>query len=260
MIMLLRVKAMYGKVISTLITGLWITEVIAILCLGVTSLIAMDVHPMTIDGAIICSPTYLPRYAFLFWVPVIVFESFLFSLALRIAYRNYLEIGDWRGASLLFVVLRDNFIFFICAFGAYIITAATWVDAEPRYFTVPISFSCSLTTVMGCRLILNLCEAYHHPRDPDATPLLSIWAAATAGNIRFRSMPRASRAVTSGWPRWRRPQSQLTIDNPPSPTRASMGWLDGCTTDGVPSEEPGMFKMQDIDLVEGQVMVEEVAQ
>ena len=60
-----------------------------------------------------CNPTYLPPYAFLFWVPVIVFETFLFSLALRIAYRNYEDIGNWRGAALLHIVLRDNFIFFV---------------------------------------------------------------------------------------------------------------------------------------------------
>jgi len=205
-----------------------------------------------------CSPTYLPRYAFLFWVPIIVFESFLFSLALRIAYRNYLEIGNWRGACLLFVVLRDNFAFFICAFALYIVTAATWLDANPQYFTVPISFSCSLTTVMGCRLILNLCEAYHHPRDPDATPPLSIWAAATAGKIQFRSMPRASKALTSGWPLWRRPQSELgemTVDVLPSPTRASMSRLASGTSNKTSREETEVFEMQEIGYVEAQIVV-----
>lgn len=53
---------------------------------------------------------------------------------------------------------------------------------------------------MGCRLILNLCQAYHHPRDPDITPPQSIWAA-TSG-VRFHGGPtRVSASVGTWWPR-----------------------------------------------------------
>uniref|UniRef100_A0A8H7XYL0 Uncharacterized protein n=1 Tax=Psilocybe cubensis TaxID=181762 RepID=A0A8H7XYL0_PSICU len=187
MIMQLRIKALYGRTISNLITIVWVLEVTAVISLGIASLAAID------DTTTMCNPTYLPRFAFLFWVPVIVFETFLFSLALRIAYQNYKEIGTWRGASLLYIVLRDNFSFFACAFGLYIITATTWLAADPRYFTVPGSFSCALTTVMGARLILNLCEAYYHPPDMhgNGTGPGSIWAAvATTGNIEFVNLRR----------------------------------------------------------------------
>lgn len=104
----------------------------AVLALGVASLVVIDgkrdrqfpayvfridknvpVTPYTLEGIRMCNPTYLPRFAFLFWVPIISFEAFLFSLALRMAYHNYLEIGSWRGVSLFHVVLRDNFIFFV---------------------------------------------------------------------------------------------------------------------------------------------------
>jgi hypothetical protein len=131
--MQLRIKALYGKTISFIITILWVMEVIAVVGLGVASLVAIDgmsnsfpplrfvlgfmtfslVHPVTLKTTKMCNPTYLPPYAFLFWVPVIVFETFLFSLALRIAYQNYQDIGNWRGAALLHIVLRDNFIFFV---------------------------------------------------------------------------------------------------------------------------------------------------
>ncbi|KIM45832.1 hypothetical protein M413DRAFT_440878 [Hebeloma cylindrosporum] len=211
--MQLRIKALYGQTVSHIITILWVMEVIAVVALGVASLVAIDVHPVVLQTSKMCNPTYLPPYAFLFWVPVIVFETFLFSLALRIAYRNYQEIGNWRGAALLHIVLRDNFNFFVCAFVAYIVTATTWLTANPRYFTVPGSFSCALTAIMGCRLILNLCEAYHHPRYPEMTPPESIWAA-TSG-VRFESgsaggdggvTTRSSRARVSAslgtWSRW----------------------------------------------------------
>ena len=40
--MQLRVKAMYGKIMSRLITIFWILEVLAVLALGVASLAAID--------------------------------------------------------------------------------------------------------------------------------------------------------------------------------------------------------------------------
>ena len=41
-IMQLRVKAMYGKIMSRLITVFWILEVLAVVALGVASLAAID--------------------------------------------------------------------------------------------------------------------------------------------------------------------------------------------------------------------------
>jgi hypothetical protein len=40
--MQLRIKAMYGKIMSRLITIFWILEVLAVLALGVASLVAID--------------------------------------------------------------------------------------------------------------------------------------------------------------------------------------------------------------------------
>lgn len=40
--MQLRIKAMYGKIMSRLITIFWILEVLAVLALGIASLVAID--------------------------------------------------------------------------------------------------------------------------------------------------------------------------------------------------------------------------
>jgi len=195
-IMQTRIKAMYGKIMSRLITIFWILETMGVLGLGIASLLVIDVTPYTLQGIRMCNPTYLPHYAFLFWVPIIVFETFLFSLALRMAYHNYLEIGSLLGVSLFHVILRDNFIFFVCAFAIYIITAVTWLSADPRYFTVPGSLTCSFTTIMGCRLILNLCRVYYDPSDLDTIRPQSIWAASEG--IRFKP-PSNGTITTSDW-------------------------------------------------------------
>lgn len=41
-IMQLRIKALYGKVISMLVTLFWVMEVVAVLGLGIASLVAID--------------------------------------------------------------------------------------------------------------------------------------------------------------------------------------------------------------------------
>jgi len=184
-IMQLRIKAMYGKIMTKIITIFWIVEVMAVLGLGIASLVAINVTPYTVANTRVCNPTYLPRFAFFFWVPIIIFETFLFSLAFRMAYYNYLEIGSWRGISIFHVILRDNFIFFVFAFASYIVTAVIWLAANPRYFTVPGAFTCAFTTIMGCRLILNLCQVYHVPDDISTTRSQSIWAA--SDYIRFKA-------------------------------------------------------------------------
>ncbi|KAF9485397.1 hypothetical protein BDN70DRAFT_871445 [Pholiota conissans] len=217
-IMQLRIKALYGKAVSIIITSLWSIQVATLVSLSIVSIAGMEVQPITLGNNFVCNCTYLPPYAYLLWVPVIAFETFLFFLSLRIAHRNYLEIGHWGGTTLIQIVLRDNFIFFFCAFAAYLITTITWVVLKPVYFTVPGSFACAVTTVMGCRLILNLCHAYHCPPDPSDTPPVSIWAAHTSpARIRF-VMPvdtRASMSAMSFWqarnpltPSWRPSHSQ----------------------------------------------------
>lgn len=38
-----------------------------------------------------------------------------------------------------------------------------WLVAGAQYFLIPAMLSCSLTTIMGCRFILNLFQAFHEP-------------------------------------------------------------------------------------------------
>lgn len=93
------------------------------------------------------------------------------------------------------------------AFASYIITAVTWISANPRYFTLPGSFTCAFTTVLGCRLILNLCRVYYHPTTVQPQ---SIWAASEA--IRFK--PPGSAADTPTYGNW-------AVEIEQSPTRKS---------------------------------------
>lgn len=37
------------------------------------------------------------------------------------------------------------------------------LQTKPRYYGIPSCFSYSITIIMGCRLVLNLCEAFYRP-------------------------------------------------------------------------------------------------
>jgi len=41
---------------------------------------------------------------------------------------------------------------------------------KPRYWSIPSVFAYSMTITLACRLILNLCDAFHHPREMWNTP------------------------------------------------------------------------------------------
>ncbi|KIK08559.1 hypothetical protein K443DRAFT_562861 [Laccaria amethystina LaAM-08-1] len=172
-IMQLRIRTLYGKRVSLCLTLSFLGEITAVTAFQVISI--MDLHYDVTNselgtGVHMCMRITAPPYIFLFWIPILIFECLLFVLSLRIAYRNCLEVGNWRGASLLHVLLRDNFWHFVCAFAFYAVTAVTWLTVDPRYWSIPSVFAYSMTITLGCRLVLNLCDAFHHPRGMWNTP------------------------------------------------------------------------------------------
>ncbi|KAF9449889.1 hypothetical protein P691DRAFT_790150 [Macrolepiota fuliginosa MF-IS2] len=144
--------------------------VIGLVILGVLSLNGMNVVAEPIPGIRQCTCVKLPSYAFMFWFPILFFDTLLFLLAIGIVVINWrrqssqaLLSPEHVSRSLVAIVLRDNFGYFFLVFGIYLTTTVIWLAAEPKYFSIPACFSYSIVTIMGCRLILNLCHAYHNP-------------------------------------------------------------------------------------------------
>jgi hypothetical protein len=114
-----------------MINLLWGVEIMAVAAIGIVTTYSIEgkhfmtlldpdliwifilVHPLALGSMYICTVTRFPPYAAAFWLPVLLFEVFLFVLAFRIAWYNHRQLGSWRGARLLHVVLRDNFSFFV---------------------------------------------------------------------------------------------------------------------------------------------------
>ncbi len=130
--MQLRIKTLYRKKITKIINILWGLQLLTAAGLGGSTTFSIKgmtifkcsrfpylffnvVAPLKFNTATMCTVTHLPIFSAAFWFPILLFELFLFSLAFRVAWYNHKHLGNWRGASLLHIVLRDNFnYFFLC--------------------------------------------------------------------------------------------------------------------------------------------------
>lgn len=173
LIMRFRIQALYNnhRLLSKVLFGVLIGEIVSLTTIGLVSMQKMEITSEPLPGIYQCTQVKFPSWSWVFWLPMLFFDTLLFILAIGIVVRSWRQLRRERlgtanfqfGSSLITILLRDNFGYFFFAFGAYLFTTIIWLTAETRYFSIPAAFSFSITTVLGCRLILNLCDAYHNP-------------------------------------------------------------------------------------------------
>ncbi|KAF9451442.1 hypothetical protein P691DRAFT_787091 [Macrolepiota fuliginosa MF-IS2] len=190
-----RIQALYGsRLLERCLTVVFTCGVICLATVGFLAVDGMEVTSEPVPGIYQCTFVKLPSYAFAFWLPILVFDSLLFLLAVGVVIKNWRLLSpDWVYQSLIAIVLRDNFGYFFFAFAIYLATTVVWLKAETRYFSIPASFSYCVITIMGCRLILNLCDAYHNPdsrtRGTSEWNSRLPWEYSTSGSIKFVAHP-----------------------------------------------------------------------
>jgi len=110
--------------------------------------------PPGIVGCILTgNPADGRRYA-IFWVGQLIFPTLVFGMTVgRIAFlrREGLSKG-----SIMDVLLRDGVIYFAVIFVANLVNVVTFMTASQSIQQINAPFSEMITTVMICRLILNL--------------------------------------------------------------------------------------------------------
>lgn len=202
-----RIQALYNSdLLSKFLFAVFIGEIVGLVTLGFLAMQGMEgiahcflyqmqkwiwmsavSYSRTFPGIKQCTCIKFPSYSFMFWVPILFFDTLLFFLAVGIVFKNWRRVPQGSlfergGPSLVTILLRDNIGYFFLwvsvlhlrleplssiqgdsAFGIYLTTTVIWLSAETRYFSIPACFSYSITTVLGCRLVLNLCDAYHNP-------------------------------------------------------------------------------------------------
>ncbi|KAJ3561653.1 hypothetical protein NP233_g10065 [Leucocoprinus birnbaumii] len=168
LIMQFRIQALYkNKLLTNLLFAIFLGEIVGLAILGLFMVKGLEITAEPLPGIHQCTPIRFPPYSFVFWIPILLIDSLLFALALGVVLRNWRQLRRAElarmGPSLVTILLRDNLGIRTSAFGTCLLTAIVWMTAQTQYFNLPACLTYSITTVLGCRLILNLCDAYHNP-------------------------------------------------------------------------------------------------
>ncbi|KAF7776365.1 hypothetical protein Agabi119p4_4758 [Agaricus bisporus var. burnettii] len=183
-----RVLALYqSDYVSRFLYVAFCVEVIGLLIFTGLSIPKLKVTSQPFPGVYHCTFTEVPSYNFMFWVSVMLFDTILFILALGLIYKWWFqppleETLRLRCScpTLVVILLRDNLGHCFSAFALYTITVVVCLTTDASYASIPPSFIYAVTTVMGTRLILNLCDAFHNPSTNNQSRESCEWDAAVS--------------------------------------------------------------------------------
>ncbi|EPQ56629.1 hypothetical protein GLOTRDRAFT_138308 [Gloeophyllum trabeum ATCC 11539] len=135
-----------------------------------------------IPGVIICTPVGIPDFFFVFWVPIVVFESILFLLVVIQGVGHLKERScSWSPTTLMDVLVRDSILYFFLTLTTYITNAVVWMTMSSTWLEVPEGFALAATCIMGSRLVLNMREAFFNPFHEGGIFVLSALGSGRAG-------------------------------------------------------------------------------
>ncbi|TFK31297.1 hypothetical protein BDQ12DRAFT_162314 [Crucibulum laeve] len=164
-ILIMRLYALYGqsKRLLMLLTALFLMEFAGMMYWNILSYVNVELTLEPFPGVHICIPSGVPKLFPLYWAYAIAFETIVFSLIMRIIYRDFAEaraIARLRTVSLMNVLMRDNFVYFFIALTADLITGISWA-ATPGHPAISACWVEATSIIVGGRLILNLCRAFY---------------------------------------------------------------------------------------------------
>ncbi|KAF8153041.1 hypothetical protein B0H34DRAFT_721934 [Crassisporium funariophilum] len=170
-IMIYRVSSMYHhsrKVICTLLACLAVEVAIT----STMQALPYRKRSIVLDSPEIvsCVEKVFPRWYRILWVPIILFESLIFAMSIWKGVEYYRESYTVNGAiysdsgkSLVYTLLRDSILFPFIALIVCYINVIGWGYFSFTTITINVAVSSFMTRILGCRLILNLREAYYQP-------------------------------------------------------------------------------------------------
>ncbi|KAF9472344.1 hypothetical protein BDN70DRAFT_887083 [Pholiota conissans] len=186
-IMVYRVSSMYThdrKILKILIIG-FVVECTSFIVFQVAlwyrgrMLTDSDVHIRNPVG--FCGREKFPPWMFIVWIPLILFEFLIGTLAVALGVRYYQIVGSHgmfpnlpnssRSSSLLFILLRDSIVFpFIFALSCILNLVTFYLFStglRPAISHITFLLPSTLSGVLGSRLILNLRESYYEPYEQE---------------------------------------------------------------------------------------------
>jgi len=192
-ILQLRISALYNSSRRVLITLVvcFVAELIATLSVLIvatpeTGHLSLQLPPPS--NVIVCAPITGFRNYFVYLIPNLVFEFILFGFAFRIFLKQIAGISGGPTlldrTSLISVIVLDNIVYYAIVAILYAVNLVIWLTRPAcQYEIVPAVFSLSITSMVGCRLILHLCDVYYRPFNRQ----MSMWATALPMEVAERT-------------------------------------------------------------------------
>ncbi|KAF7761954.1 hypothetical protein Agabi119p4_9946 [Agaricus bisporus var. burnettii] len=116
-----------------------------------------------------CVPQNISPNFFLFWVPLLVFESLLCGMAVYKGYQSFKAGATMlhSGSRLLSILIRDSVLYFIIIASAYFACLLLWILARQTLLEIPIGFTVAMSCVLANRVVLNVREANQSLEEPE---------------------------------------------------------------------------------------------
>lgn len=167
-IMQYRICCMYkhSRRLIVLVVGGFIVEILSMLAIDFLYLLRITVGIEPLPGVHMCV-SYPTNWYFVAWLPVFGYELITLLLGLRAGISYYKESRflpfKFRRHPLHFILLRDSILYPILAFVVGVINVVGW--SSPMSSSTPVASGLLhlFARILGCRLILNLREAYYLP-------------------------------------------------------------------------------------------------
>ncbi|PPR00702.1 hypothetical protein CVT24_000987 [Panaeolus cyanescens] len=168
-----RISSMYNhaKKIIILLGTAFIFEMVSLFGIQVSAFKAHFPVPGPAPGLHFCTHASIPPWFWAIWIPIMVFELLMLGLTLRVAYIYYKtaamqeNIGETepRQKSLAYVLFRDSIFYPFLAVLVCIANFVSWLRLSHSAVQITVAVAAWLPCILGCRLILNLREAYYQP-------------------------------------------------------------------------------------------------
>ncbi|KAF8513361.1 hypothetical protein JB92DRAFT_2923996 [Gautieria morchelliformis] len=110
-----------------------------------------------VSGTTGCPIGTIPPHAFFFWIPFLIFETFLVALMLCKGWRVYRSEG---GSRLLHLIIRDSLFYFGVMFISLLANCILWGIPSLDPGTAAY-WAIAMPCAVGCRLLLNMRESFY---------------------------------------------------------------------------------------------------
>ncbi|EGN96238.1 hypothetical protein SERLA73DRAFT_125063 [Serpula lacrymans var. lacrymans S7.3] len=106
-----------------------------------------------------------PKWFSIFLIPFMVFDCILSSLAMFKSFQHYRQVLDktWSGASVLRILTRDSFVFFLINFVMFLIATSTYSTGDIYLFQAIGGWQLVIPSVLAGRLVINIRRFYLEP-------------------------------------------------------------------------------------------------